>query len=77
MTAAQRGETLYNQQCVGCHAATNGIFPNLADKRVFDVINLTGYIDDTMPIQNPGGCVGQCASDVAAYVATFHEKLLL
>ncbi len=37
------------------------------------LVGLTNLIEQTMPLVNPGSCVGACASDVAEYILTWEK----
>ncbi len=63
---AATGATLFAAQCAGCHAG-GALFSNIPARVSNNT--LISKIDLTMPQGNPANCVGQCAADVAAYVA--------
>lgn len=71
-----RGKTLFTEKgCLACHASgdTNGGFSSLAAHQIYDETQLGYYLDDSMPRGNPGNCSGQCATDIAAYMASYHD----
>lgn len=62
---ALNGQTLFVQQCAGCHDVTKPAFP--ANK---DLASLTVFIRDNMPLGNPAACGQDCAAAVANYLLT-------
>lgn len=71
--SVQRGAQIYSQQCESCHGDSgqgSGAFPALTPEYC-DVCDtptqLSKVIAQTMPLGNDL-CVGQCATDVAAYI---------
>jgi hypothetical protein len=65
------GEAIYKEQCAACHGGKGeGVdehYPNplIGDRSLTD---LTQYIDQAMPEDDPGKCVGEDAAKVAAFV---------
>ncbi|MEO0443830.1 MAG: carbohydrate-binding domain-containing protein, partial [Pseudomonadota bacterium] len=83
--SAERGKALYNssiQGCLGCHGADgqSGRFqkidPTLATYEHSSVVGqgyrLEEYLELWMPVSNPSLCVGECATDIAAYMRSWN-----
>lgn len=65
------GEQIYKTLCASCHGATGeGNNKHYAQPLTGDrsVLELTEYIDRTMPEDDPGKCVGEDARRVAEYI---------
>jgi hypothetical protein len=66
-----RGEQIYRKLCANCHGARgegdNNHYPQplIGDR---SVLELTEYIDKTMPEKEPEKCVGEDARHVAEYI---------
>src|SRR5437588_11601029 len=68
---SQPGQEIYREQCASCHgAAGQGTADNFPRPLAGDksLAQLTGYIEKSMPKDDPGSCVGGDAKNVAAYV---------
>lgn len=74
--AVARGEQLFATECATCHdgALVQGLFEdeNLRNHEIYNHNDLTAYIEEYMPLGQPGSCTGDCASDVTAFIATWH-----
>ncbi|HXG12987.1 MAG TPA: c-type cytochrome, partial [Gemmataceae bacterium] len=72
------GEQIYRQMCARCHGAngegTKKEYPRpLVGNR--SVAQLARFIAETMPVDDPGKCVGEDAEKVAAYIYdAFYSK---
>ncbi len=69
--AGRTGERVYHEQCAKCHGGigegVDEYYPNpLAGDR--SRIELTEYIEKTMPEDAPGTCIGQDALNVANFI---------
>ena len=75
----QRGEDIWDAQCLICHAEDGSGNPAFANVPPIDLLateyTLAGntypavqYTDMTMPFGAAGNCTGQCAEDVVAYM---------
>lgn len=75
-TAHLRGEVEFDNRCASCHSdeRLTGLFSeaSLRTKGIFRRSQLQDYIDIAMPASDPSSCTGTCASDVAAYIITWH-----
>ncbi|MDB5342327.1 MAG: cytochrome c [Schlesneria sp.] len=73
------GEQIYKTLCASCHGATGeGNNKHYAQPLTGDrsVLELTEYIDRTMPEDDPGKCVGEDARRVAEYIhGTFYSPI--
>lgn len=75
---ARTGEQVYRQMCASCHGAagegTDDHYPRpLIGER--SMPSLVRYIEETMPEDDPGTCVGQDAKEVAFYIYdAFYSK---
>lgn len=79
---AVAGEAAFTTSgCVGCHEYQgNGFFDNSGEPfSIADLLSSSGYgsvqaladyIEDQMPVGNTGSCVGDCALDTAAFMAS-------
>ena len=67
-SAAPDGEAIYREHCQSCHGdgGQGGDLPPLLGDR--SVSQLTSYISDTMPEEDPEAVVGEDARAVAAYI---------
>jgi hypothetical protein len=72
------GEQIYRQMCASCHGAsgegTDDHYPRpLIGER--SMPSLVRYIEESMPEDDPGTCVGQDAKEVAFYIyEAFYSK---
>ncbi len=63
------GETAYNQQCLVCHGDPLNPGPGQIRLRLdIPETTMAQSIEATMPLINPGNCVGTCATNIAAYL---------
>ena len=68
------GEAIYKEQCAACHGAkgegVNELYPHplIGDRSLGE---LTEYVEESMPEDDPAKCVGADAAKVAAFV---HES---
>lgn len=74
----QRGEAIYQAQCVSCHGELGA---GVADRHPFPLIGdetigeLTRRITATMPEEDPDACVGEDALAVSTYIhSTFYSE---
>jgi mono/diheme cytochrome c family protein len=68
------GQIVYDQACASCHGPSGegvGSFPAINVRR--DLIEMSAYIAEFMPLGNPGACDQQCADDVSSYIETFWD----
>lgn len=74
-----RGKNLFvSQGCSGCHGNDGtGLYKLNPTKATYSYKNngiqqdLASYINDWMPDGTPTSCVGQCATDIAAYIRSW------
>ncbi len=73
----EKGAAIYAQRCAECHGANGeGVAGVRSEPLIGDlsVRELTKYISDTMPEDDPAACVGEDAAAVAAYIhETFYS----
>lgn len=71
------GKVIWEKNCSNssCHSsgAVEGGLSNtsLANKKLFDISQLSQYIEQYMPLLNPASCDQTCARNVSAYIATW------
>lgn len=69
--ASKLGAKIYATQCASCHGAKGeGTDEHFSDplRGVMGIEELTEYINDTMPEEDPDSCVGEEAEQVAQYI---------
>jgi len=69
--SSRRGQAIYRQQCASCHgSAGQGTADNYPRPLTGDrsLSQLIGFIEKSMPEDNPGTCLGDDAKNVAAYI---------
>ena len=67
------GAQIYQQQCSNCHGSqgNNGFAPSLVGcSTCSNTAALASVISATMPVADPGSCVGACANSVAGHIVT-------
>lgn len=61
------GQTLFEEQCVGCHGDTGqGNTPLF--QRFTDYNGIKNHIVTTMPLENPAACLDDCAEKISDYL---------
>lgn len=69
--ADRTGEQIYKEQCAACHGAKGeGVDEHYPNPLIGDrsLMELTQYIEKSMPEDDPGKCIGDDAAQVAAFV---------
>ena len=75
-TELPTGEMVFKEKCASCHGATGeGTSKNYPQPLVGDLSigELTRYIEQTMPEDKPGTCVGEEAARVAEFIHSRHK----
>jgi hypothetical protein len=78
-SAYSRGKETWELNCSNsfCHSAgaVQGVFEagSLADKGLYSLEQLSGYIQNEMPFGNAASCDESCASDVTSYIGAWHS----